>query len=313
MTGPSAPLEESVSAGPSPSGEGAGAGGVGPSGNGSLRVLVAGANGMLGRDLVPALGRAGHTVTGMGRGDLDVTDVAQCVAAVSGHDLVVNAAAWTAVDDAETHEPQAFSVNAVGAANLATAAGRAGSRLVQVSTDYVFDGLATAPYAADHPAAPRSAYGRTKAAGEWAVRALCPDSLVVRTAWLYGSGGPNFVATITRLAGERDELGVVDDQLGQPTSTLDLSDLLVRLISARVPAGTYHGTSSGQTSWHGFAQAIFEQLGLDPARVAPTSTDAAARPAPRPAYSVLSHDTLVAAGIEPIRPWRDGLAEYLAR
>lgn len=280
---------------------------------GVRRVLVTGANGMLAHDLVPALRAAGHVVTAVDRADLDVTDAAQCVAGMSGHDVVVNTAAWTAVDEAESHEAQAFSVNAVGAANLARAAAHVGARTVQVSTDYVFDGAATEPYAADHPAAPASAYGRTKAAGEWAVRALCPDSWVVRTAWLYGAGGPNFVATMQRLAAERDELFVVDDQRGQPTSTLDLSDLLVRMLAADTPAGVYHGTSTGETTWHGLAQAIFQQQGLQPARVRPTTSADYVRPAPRPAYSVLSHDTLLTAGISPIGDWRSGLARHLAR
>ena len=181
---------------------------------------------MLAHDLVPALRTAGHVVTATRRDDLDVTDPGTSTAAAAGHDLIVNCAAWTKVDDAESHEPQAFAVNAVGAANLARGAVQAGARLVHLSTDYVFDGQATIPYAAEHPPSPRSAYGRTKLAGEWAVRALCADSWVVRTAWLYGAGGPNFVATMLRLAGERDTLEVVDDQLGQPTWTRDLADLI---------------------------------------------------------------------------------------
>ncbi len=277
------------------------------------RVLVTGAGGMLALDLVRALRDAGHAVTALGRPDLDITDPAQCRAGVTGHDLVVNAAAFTAVDDAETNEAAAFAVNAVGPANLARAAHATGARLLQVSTDYVFDGFATEPYTEDHPVAPRSAYGRTKAAGEWAVRAYCPDSWVLRTAWLYGAGGPNFVSTMQRLAGERDTLSVVDDQHGQPTSTVDLSDLVVRLVAADAPAGTYHGTASGETTWHGFARAVFEHDGLDPERVRPTTTDAFPRPAPRPAWSVLGHGSLEAAGVTPIGDWRTGLAAHLAR
>lgn len=278
----------------------------------SLRVLVTGAGGMLAHDLVPALTRAGHVVTAMGRSDLDVTDPAECVAGISGHDLVVNAAAWTSVDDAEAHEASAFAVNAVGAANVARAASRAGARLVQVSTDYVFDGTATTPYAAEEPVAPRSAYGRTKAAGEWAAQALCPHAWVVRTAWLYGAGGASFVSTMLRLATERDTVSVVDDQVGQPTWTLDLSDLIVRMIAADAPPGVYHGTSTGQTSWHGLATAVFESSGLDPARVLPTTSDAYPRPAPRPASSVLAHDSLESAGVAPIGDWRTSLTAYLS-
>lgn len=280
--------------------------------SGSLRVLVTGATGMLAHDLVPALRTAGHVVTALGRVDLDVTDPGECVAAAAGHDLVVNCAAWTRVDDAESHEREAFTVNAVGAANVARGAARAGARLAQLSTDYVFDGQATMPYAAEHPPSPRSAYGRSKLAGEWAVGALCADSWVVRTAWLYGAGGPNFVTTMLRLAGERETLDVVDDQHGQPTWTRDLADLIVRMVAADAPTGIYHGTSSGETTWHGLARAVFETRGLDPERVRPTTTDTFPRPAPRPAYSVLSHATLEAAGVIPIRDWRAALMDYLA-
>lgn len=276
------------------------------------RVLVTGASGMLAHDLVPALRQAGWVVTAMDRNDLNVTDPAQCVAAVDGHDLVVNTAAYTAVDDAETNEAAAFAVNAVGAANVARACSRAGARLVHVSTDYVFDGTATEPYAVDHPVAPRSAYGRTKAAGEWAVRALCPESWVVRTAWLYGAGGPNFVSTMLRLAGERDTLSVVDDQVGQPTWTVDLAGLIVRMVEGDAPFGIHHGTSSGQTTWCGFARAIFELNGLNPERVLPTTTDAFPRPAPRPAWSVLSHVSLEKNRVAPVGDWADRIAAFSA-
>ncbi|GAA1966212.1 dTDP-4-dehydrorhamnose reductase [Terrabacter lapilli] len=278
----------------------------------SLRVLVTGAGGMLAHDLVPALRGAGHVVTAMDRADLDITDASQCVAGVEGHDLVVNCAAWTAVDAAEADEAGAFAVNAVGAANLAAAARRAGARMVQISTDYVFDGDATEPYAVDHPIAPRSAYGRTKAAGEWAVRALCPESWVVRTAWLYGAGGGNFVATMLRLAAERETLTVVDDQVGQPTWTADVADLIVRLVAAPPAYGVHHGSASGRTTWRGLAQAIFEERGLDPDRVQATTSEALGLPAPRPSWSVLSHESLERAGVPPIRDWRAALAAYLS-
>jgi dTDP-4-dehydrorhamnose reductase len=247
----------------------------------------------------------------MGRADLDVTDPGECVAAVAGHDLVVNTAAWTAVDDAETMEAEAFAVNAVGALNLARGANHADARLVHISTDYVFDGHATGPYAADALPAPRSAYGRTKLAGEWAIRATHTDYWILRTAWLYGAGGPNFVDTMCRLAGERETLDVVGDQIGQPTWTRDLADLIIRMIDGRAPVGTYHGTSTGETTWHGLARAVFEDLGLDPSRVHPTTTEHFPRPAPRPAHSVLAHETLGAARIAPIRDWRAGLTAYL--
>jgi len=278
------------------------------------RWLVLGCDGMLGQDLVAVLGTTpgAHEVTAVDRDVLDIIDPEACLAAVAGHDFVVNAAAWTAVDSAETHEAEAFSVNAVGAANLARACSVARARMVQVSTDYVFAGDATGPYAEDAPLAPRSAYGRTKAAGEWAVRAYLPSaSWVVRTAWLYGAHGPNFVKTMSRLASEQDTVSVVEDQRGQPTWTVDLASAIVRLVEAEAPFGTYHGTSSGETTWFSFAQAIFAEQGLDPARVLPTTTDAFARPAPRPAYSVLGHEAWSRAGLPALRDWQTSLTDAL--
>lgn len=258
---------------------------------------------MLGTDLLDALRDRGEATTGIDREDVDIADPAAAFDAVAGHDVVVNCAAWTAVDDAEEHEAAAFAVNAVGAANLALAARIHRARLVQISTDYVFDGRATAPYREDALPAPNSAYGRTKAAGEWAVRAEAPDHLVVRTAWLYGANGACFPKTIARVVRERGGADVVEDQVGQPTWTVDLADLVIRLVEARAPTGTYHGTSSGQTSWHGFAQAVVAADGGDPETVRPTTSEAFVRPAPRPAFSVLGHDGLTAAGVEPIGDW----------
>jgi len=278
------------------------------------RWLVVGCDGMLGQDLVAALGGSpgAHQVSAVDRDVLDIIDPDACLKAVAGQDIVANVAAWTAVDEAETHEAQAFAVNAVGAANLSRACSAAGARMLQVSTDYVFAGDATFPYAEDAPIAPQSAYGRTKAAGEWAVRTYLPGaSWVVRTAWLYGAHGPNFVKTMARLASERDTVSVVDDQRGQPTWTVDLAEAIVRLVTSDAPFGIYHGTSSGETTWFGFAQAIFAALGIDPARVTPTTTGAFPRPAPRPAYSVLGHETWQRAGVAPIREWSEALAESL--
>ena len=258
---------------------------------------------MLGQDLVPLLADRGHHVVGIDRAEVDITDAASTEAIADGYDVVVNVAAYTAVDKAESDEAAAFAVNAVGPANLARAASRAGARLVQISTDYVFDGEAGQPYAEGSAVAPRSAYGRTKAAGEWAVRAEASDHLIVRTAWLYGADGPCFPKTIARVAAEKGGLDVVDDQVGQPTWTVDLADLVERLIAAGAPAGSYHGTSSGQTSWFGFAQAVVAAAGMDPAIVRPTTSAGFVRPAPRPAYSVLGHDALKARGVAPIRAW----------
>lgn len=268
-----------------------------------MRWLVAGADGMLGQDLVSALVDRGDEVTGIDKDSVDITDLRAVDAAVPGFDVVVNCAAYTAVDAAEADEATAFTINAVGAANLARAAREHGARMVQISTDYVFDGSAAAPYPEDWPIAPRSAYGRTKAAGEWAVRAECPDHLVVRTAWLYGARGRCFPKTIARLVRERGSLEVIDDQVGQPTWTVDLTDLVIRMVDAGAPAGTYHGTSSGSVSWFGFARAAVAAAGLDPEVVRPTTSDAFAAAAPRPSYSVLGHDALVRAGVEPIGAW----------
>lgn len=179
--------------------------------------------------------------------------------------------------------------------------------MVHVSTDYVFAGDASSPYAEDAPLAPRSAYGRTKAAGEWAVRAECPEAVIIRTAWLYGPGGPNFVKTMARLAGERETVSVVDDQRGQPTTTADLARYITEVVGIGAPAGVYHGTCEGETTWFGFTQAIFEALGLDPARVLPTTSDAFVRPAPRPAYSVLGHDRSDQVGVPRLPHWREAL------
>jgi len=262
---------------------------------------VTGASGMLGTDLVAALHAVGEEPHALTRRELDVRSYGACLAALEGADVVVNTAAWTDVDGAESHEADAFAVNAGGAANVARAATVHGAVLVHVSTDYVFSGRATRPYAVDEPLTPLNAYGRTKAAGEWAVRSECASSYVVRTAWLYGAHGPCFPRTMLRLAAERVSLDVVDDQAGQPTWTGDLSDFLVTLVRDSAPFGTYHGTSSGRTTWCGFAREVFRLAGLDPERVRPTSSHQFRRPAARPGFSVLDNEDRLPA-------WEDGLA-----
>ncbi|PZE59242.1 dTDP-4-dehydrorhamnose reductase [Curtobacterium sp. MCPF17_011] len=270
------------------------------------RTLITGAAGMLGRDLQLAL--QGRDVTALGRADLDITDPDAVDAAVAGHDVVINSAAYTKVDDAESHEDEAAAVNATGPRLLAEAAVRHGAKLVTISTDYVFDGNGTAPYAEDAPTDPLNAYGRTKAAGEAAVRQVAPDSsYIVRTAWIYGEHGPNFAATMLRLAASHDTVSVVTDQVGQPTWTGDLAARIVELVDRDAPAGIYHGTNSGQGSWYDFTRAIFAENGLDPERVLPTDSASFVRPAPRPAYSVLGHDAWSRAGLAPMRDWREAL------
>ena len=271
-----------------------------------MRWLVTGSAGMLGTDLVDLLRSQGREVTAAVRSTADLHDPAAVRALVHGHDVVVNCAAWTAVDDAETHEAEALETNGIVPDILARAVAGTRGRLVQISTDYVFDGTATSPYAEDARTAPQSAYGRTKAAGEEAVREALPDRhYVVRTAWLYGAHGGCFPRTIARVARERGAVSVVEDQVGQPTWTSDVADLVVRLVEADAPAGTYHATSSGQCSWFELAQAVVASAGLDPAVVTPTTSDAFVRPAPRPAYSVLGHGALERAGVTPIGDWRE--------
>ncbi len=273
--------------------------------------LVTGAGGMLGRDLVDVLGRLGQDVTGLQRGDLDVTDSA-AVRALILRDrpaVVVNCAAWTAVDDAEAREDEALLVNGQGAENVAAACAASGARLVHVSTDYVFRGDGLTPYAEYDRTAPRTAYGRTKLAGEQAVLGLLPETgYVVRTAWLYGAHGPNFVRTMTGLEGRQPFVDVVADQLGQPTWAVDVAEQVVALACAAPRAGVYHATSSGEATWYELAVEIFRLLGADPARVRATTSAAFSRPAPRPAYSVLGHDRHTAAGLEPIGDWRTALS-----
>ena len=268
--------------------------------------MITGARGMLGTDLGRVLESHGIASTPFDMGDLDLFDPVAVDEAVAAHDVVVNCAAWTAVDDAETEEDKALQINAEAPRILATAAAKHGRRLVQISTDYVFDGTARTPYAEDAPADPGSAYGRTKAAGEAAVREAAPDHhLVVRTAWLYGANGGCFPRTIAKVAKERGAVSVVDDQFGQPTWTKDVSELIVRLIEADAPAGTWHATSSGETSWYEFARHVVEANGQSPDVVSPTDSGTFVRPAPRPAYSVLGHDKLHAHSIEPIGPWEE--------
>jgi len=264
--------------------------------------MITGAGGQLGarlRELAP-------WATAFDRAGLDVTDAEAVREALSRHDIVINAAAWTDVDRAETAEQAATATN--GASVLAPLC--TGKRLIHVSTDYVFDGRASVPYQENSKTNPINAYGRSKLAGERAV--LAAGGTVVRTAWLYDTSGRNFLTTMLKLATERDVLTVVDDQHGQPTWALALARQLLALASSGdAPAGIYHGTCGGKTTWYGFAREIFRLSGLDPERVQPTTSDKFPRPARRPAYSVLAHGNWAAAGLAPLPPWDTTLAAVL--
>ncbi|HST99119.1 MAG TPA: dTDP-4-dehydrorhamnose reductase [Geodermatophilus sp.] len=278
--------------------------------------LVTGARGQLGGDLLAVLARRpGDPVTALGRAELDLTDERQVRDVVRdwldgvrrARPVVLNAAAYTAVDAAESDEETALLVNGRAPGWLAEElAGR--GRLVHVSTDYVFDGEATEPYPVDAPVAPRSAYGRTKAAGERAVAAAGGDATVVRTAWVYGAHGGNFVRTMAGRALDGAPVSVVDDQVGSPTWAADLATGLVALGARPGPVPpVLHRTDAGAVSWYGLARAVYEEVGADPALVTPTTTEAFPRPAPRPAWSVLDGSAWLAAGLPAPRPWRTAL------
>jgi dTDP-4-dehydrorhamnose reductase len=286
-----------------------------------VRLLVVGANGMLARDVLRAGERAGHELVGVDLPEVDITAQAQVHELVErtqsqdgGLDGVINCAAWTDVDGAESNEQAARAVNAEGAGNLAWACARASVTMMHVSTDYVFDGQA--PLGSDgrprafvesDPTGPRSVYGRTKLEGEEQVRAASPKHTIVRTAWLYGVDGKNFVETMLRLGGEREAVQVVSDQQGSPTWSGHLAPALLGLLERQV-YGLVHLTGAGWVSWNGFAKEIFRQAEVD-CRVEDATSEQMARPAPRPAWSALESER---EDVLPMPPWEDGLAGYLA-
>jgi dTDP-4-dehydrorhamnose reductase len=276
----------------------------------AMRLLVLGSGGMLGRAVARDAARLGHDVVALGHEELDVTDaehVTRIVAAVEPR-AVINCTGYTDVDGAEAHEAQALRVNGDGAGHVARAAAEASARVVHVSTDYVFDGGKREPWLESDPVAPLQAYGRTKLAGEVAVAESAAEHAIVRTAWLFGTGGPNFVETMLRLGAERDEVTVVTDQRGGPTWTGHLAPALVELAEREGDVGVFHAAGPGECSWYEFAVEIFDRARMR-RRVVPTTSERFARPARRPAYSVLGTER------EPgivLPPWQDGLASYLA-
>lgn len=280
-----------------------------------MRVLVTGAAGQLGIDVVRSWATAGDDVVGLDRVALDITDRHAVLRAVGElrPDVVVNCAAWTAVDACESDPGRAMSANATAVGHLAEACGETGSRLVQVSTDYVFDGTLGRPYREDDATDPRSAYGRSKLAGEQAALALSDRAVVVRTSWVCGVHGNNMVKTVLRLAAERPELAFVDDQVGHPTFTQDLAPLLRTIVDEGLH-GVVHATNQGACSWFEFAREVVEASGRDPSMVRPIATAdlQPPRPAPRPANSVLENAVLAAVGVPLLRHHREAVVETVA-
>ena len=274
-----------------------------------MKLLVTGAAGMLGREVVAAAQRLGHEVAAWDLPECDLTDAGATLAAIRRLEprAVVNCAAYTNVDAAEADEATAMLVNGDAAGNVARACAAAGARLVHVSTDYVFDGTKREPWIESDATSPLGAYGRSKLHGEDLVRAELPDHAIVRTAWLFGPHGPNFVSTMLRLAAERDEVQVVTDQVGSPTFAGHLAPALVDM-AERTDTGIFHGAGSGSCSWYELALEAYDAAGVA-CRVLPTTAEQFARPAPRPAYSVLGSERE-----HPITlpPWQEGVRAHLA-
>ncbi|WP_446225975.1 dTDP-4-dehydrorhamnose reductase [Nocardia sp. IBHARD005] len=270
-------------------------------------LIVTGARGLLGQQIL----RLVPDAHGFGRAEIDITDRAAVDAVLAPGAVVINCAAYTAVDAAETDVEAAFAANATGPAVLAAGCAAAGARLIHVSTDYVFPGTARTPYEPGDPTGPATVYGQSKLAGEQAVLEL--GGHVVRTAWVYAGVEGDFVATMRRLEAERDTVTVVNDQLGSPTSAADLAAALLELSTRPDAPRVLHATNSGTATWFDLAAAVFTDLGADPHRVLPCASSQYPRPAPRPAYSVLSPAAWDAAGLTPLRSWRIALTDALRR
>jgi dTDP-4-dehydrorhamnose reductase len=277
--------------------------------------LITGGSGQLGLALQAELTFQGVNYIATNSSQLDITKpllVTELVDSISP-EVIINAAAWTDVDSAESNETSAYQVNAIGPQNLAIAAKKVGARLVQVSTDYVFSGDSDAPWSEAAAHNPQSVYGSTKSAGEKFVLSELPNaSYVVRTAWLYSADQKNFAKTMIKLALNGDgEVRVVNNQVGQPTFAADLATQIANLVIADEPISVYHGTNSGRATWFEFAQEIFKLVGADASRVVPVSTSEFPRPAKRPSYSVLGHDNWDKTKVSPMRDWRIALADAM--
>jgi dTDP-4-dehydrorhamnose reductase len=283
-----------------------------------MKVLVTGANGQLGRDVVLLLEKEGHSVLACDRDQMDITNQVQCNNVISSYlpEVVIHCAAYTAVDAAETDIDGAYKVNAVGTRNIAVAAERAGAKLIYISTDYVFDGNSLNPYQEYDDTNPQSVYGKSKRAGELLVQSLSSKWFVVRTSWVYGLYGNNFVKTMLKLGQEKPKLQVVHDQKGSPTYTVDLAEFILELMQTEM-YGIYHASNSDTCTWYEFTQAIFEEArsvgGISiQAHLEPCTTEQFPRPAPRPQNSVMDHLSIRTNGLADLRPWREGLREFIS-
>lgn len=278
--------------------------------------LVVGANGQLGRCITELLQRSDINYFALDHQQLDITNSIAVEKVIEDlrPTIIVNAAAWTAVDDAEEHEEDALRTNAKGPTNLVSTAAQVGAKLIHLSTDYVFDGQANVPYSVTSPTEPLNAYGRTKLAGENVIReSRIGDNCIFRTAWLYSEHGKNFAKTMTARALRGEAVRVVNDQFGQPTSAHDVAQLILDISQLDDMPPIVHGTNVGQATWFQFAQEIYSQLGADPALVSPVDTSAFPTVAKRPAYSVLDHSDFSSWGLQPLQNWQAGLSDSIER
>lgn len=278
----------------------------------SMKILVTGAKGQLGTDLMNELAKRGLTGIGVDVDEMDITDAAACrrVISQSGADAVIHCAAYTAVDAAEDQVELCRKINGEGTRNVAQACHDVDMKMMYISTDYVFDGEGTRPWEPDDERAPLNVYGQTKYEGELAVEELIEKYFTVRIAWVFGVGGKNFIKTMLRLGKERGAVSVVDDQVGSPTYTYDLARLLVDMIQTD-HYGRYHATNEGLCSWYEFANEIFHQAGMDDVKVTPVSSSEFPAKAKRPANSRMSKEKLSENGFERLPSWQDALGRFL--
>jgi dTDP-4-dehydrorhamnose reductase len=276
-----------------------------------MKVLITGCRGMLGSDLMAVFTTA-HEVVGLDLPDMDITQPPQCLARMKEHkpDVLINAAAFARVDDCETQEETAFQVNGHGAGNLAQAAAGTGALLVHYSTDYIFDGRKSEAYLEEDDPNPQSIYGKSKLLGEALARKYCPNHMILRTSWLFGANGPNFIQTIIGAAKKGTSLRVVHDQKGSPTYSKDLAQWTLKMIEAGCRS-TYHVTNSGSCTWFELASKAVEWAGMEGVSIKPVSTSEFPRPAPRPENSALANARLIRDGLPPMRSWQHAVREYV--